>query len=512
MEEYVSLSDFVEFWRRNRTRVLIALAATVAVVMGVTMMLTPIYEAESLLLVKYGREYMYRPELGERDAIAVALNKDRQLAQINSELAILRSRELFADVLAQIGTTKLYPTLVEAAPADGAAAGATSTSEAALERLENSVTAYQIKDSDVIRVKLEHPDRELAAQALNTIVDKYMARHLSAFSDASTTAFLEQKVASTRKDLQQSEETLKAFQMRTRSFSGDQQVTTQIAQRDELESKRKNARSEIAGLEKRLGYLNSEKQKVNSDKSRISTEETKAVADARAQLLELKLQEEKLQGTFSESSRAVQNVRGQIKLVEEFLAQQRSTVGQGQFADDLEKQVIATQAELRFQQAQADTLAAQIGALEKQISEYTQSGAEYRELARDREAAEKSHEVYAKKLEEFRASEEMDRQKLTNISVIQAAAVPIAPIRPNKKLNLLVSVMLGIALGFAWGLLVEFRERQGQGEAAVVPTDQETLVAPGTIHWRRALRKSEPRSESEQVAETPPPSASKSGA
>ncbi len=506
MEEYVSLSDFVEFWRRHRPRILIALALTVGVVMSATLLLTPIYEAESLLLVKYGREYMYRPELGERDAIAVAMNKDRQLAQINSELAILRSRELFADVLAQIGTTRLYPTL----PEDPAAASATS--EAALERLENSVTAYQIKDSDVIRVKLQHPDRELAAQALNTIVDKYMARHLSAFSDASTTAFLEQKVASTRKDLQQSEEALKAFQMRTRSFSGDQQVTAQITQRDDLESKRKAARSQSAGLEKRLSYLNSEKEKVASDKSRISTEETKAVADARAQLLELQLQEKKLTATFSESSRAVQNVRGQIKLVEDFLAQQRSTVGQGVFADDLEKQIIATQADLRFQQAQADTLAAQIGALEKQISEYTQSGAEYRELARDREAAEKSHEVYAKKLEEFRASEEMDRQKLTNISVIQAAAVPIAPIRPNKKLNLLVSVMLGIALGFAWGLALEFRERQGQGEAAVVPTDQETLVAPGTIHWRKALRKAEARSQTEQVAEAPPPSASKSGA
>src|SRR5262245_16797690 len=214
MEEYVSLRDFAEFWRRHRPRIFIALAATIGLVMGATIMLTPIYEAESLLLVKYGREYMYRPELGERDAIAVALNKDRQLAQINSELAILRSRELFADVLGQVGIGRLYPSL-EAAP------GGTAN-EAALERLEASVTAYQIKDSDVIRVKLEHPDRELAAQALNTIVDKYMARHLNAFSDASTTAFLEQKVAGSRKELQQAEEKLKAFQMRTRSFSGDQ--------------------------------------------------------------------------------------------------------------------------------------------------------------------------------------------------------------------------------------------------------------------------------------------------
>ena len=103
----------------------------------------------------------------------------------------------------------------------------------------------------------------------------------------------------------------------------------------------------------------------------------------------------------------------------------------------------------------------------------------------------------------------MDRQKLTNISVIQAAVAPLAPIRPNKKLHLLISVMLGLALGFGWGLLVELRERQAQGDAAVVPTDQETLVAPGTIHWRKVLRQSEARPDSDRVAETPPPSASK---
>ncbi len=499
MQEYVSVRDLVDFWKRHRPRVFIALAGTIAVVMGATLLLTPIYEAESLLLVKYGREYMYRPELGERDAIATALNKDRQLAQINSELQILRSRELFADVIGQMGAARLYPALESSSNPGGAPL------EAAVSRLEASVQAYQIKDSDVIRVKLEHPDRELSAEALNVLVDKYMARHLSAFSDASTTAFLEQKVASSRKELQEAEEKLKSFQMRTRSFSGDQ-PTAQLAQRDELEGKRKAARSQVAGLEKRLAYLHSEKQKVSSDTSRFSSEETKAVSDARAQLLELRLQEQKLLATFSETSRAVENVRGQIKLVEEFLAQQRSTVGQGQFADDLEKQIIATQAELRFQQAQADTLAGQISSLEKQIGDFTESGAEFRELARDREAAAKSHETYTKKLEEFRASEEMDRQKLTNISVIQAATAPLSPIRPDKKLNLLISMMLGIAVGFAWGLVVELRERRDQADAAVVPADQETLVAPGTVHWRK-LREAEARSP--EVKEAPSPSVGK---
>jgi uncharacterized protein involved in exopolysaccharide biosynthesis len=230
MEEYVSFHDFTEFAKRHRSRMIKAAAGSVFVVMLGTLLMTPVYEAESLLLVKFGREYMYRPELGERDAIAMGSNKDRQLAQINTEIAILRSRELAADVLSDMGTDRLYPDLrQEAGP--GAVISPVATN-----RLMSNVSAYNVKDSDVIRVKFQHSDAKLAAQALNVLVDKFVLKHLNAFSDAQSTAFLEQKVANSRKELQQAEEKLKAFQQRTRAFAGDAQVTALLAQRDELEA------------------------------------------------------------------------------------------------------------------------------------------------------------------------------------------------------------------------------------------------------------------------------------
>jgi hypothetical protein len=99
----------------------------------------------------------------------------------------------------------------------------------------------------------------------------------------------------------------------------------------------------------------------------------------------------------------------------------------------------------------------------------------------------------------------MDRQKIANISVIQAAAQPDSPISPDKRLNLLAGLLLGVALGFGWSLVVELRERRES--PAMVPVDQDTLVAPGTVHWRKALREAEARSG--DTEETPAPNASK---
>ncbi len=56
------------------------------------------------------------------------------------------------------------------------------------------------------------------------------------------------------------------------------------------------------------------------------------------------------------------------------------------------------------------------------------------------------------RVEQARISEDMNRSKLSNISVIQPAAVPVKPVHPNKKLNMLLSLLIGClsALGIAF--------------------------------------------------------------
>jgi uncharacterized protein involved in exopolysaccharide biosynthesis len=476
MEDAFTFQSFVEFTLRHRFRILKALVATVAVVMIATFLWPPVYEAQSLLLVKYGREYMYRPEVGDRDTVAQSLNRDRQTAQINTELQILSSQDLIEEVVGKVGVNRLYPKI-----SDQPRPGDPTVFGAAVMSFQKNLQAVPVKDTDVIQIAFRHSDPKLTAQALNVLVDAYMAKHLSAFSGASATGFLEAKVAGYRKDLLADEEKLKTFQEQTRLLSVDEQRSALFAQRRYVEAAGKVARNEIAGLEQKLAYLRAEKAKTAGDASRINAEQSKTVVDARAQLLELRLEEQKLLSTFSEESRSVENVRKQIKLVEEFLGQQQAAIGQGEFGDDLGKQIIATVAELHFQQAKADNLAAQVTKLDQQITELTGHDSEYQNLVREREAAEKNYQTYEKKLEEFQASAEMDRQKIANITVIQAAAVPTIPVLPMPRLNLVVALLLGIALGYGWGLAKEYRQRRRQPAPTLVPA----LVDPGTIHWRR---------------------------
>jgi uncharacterized protein involved in exopolysaccharide biosynthesis len=464
MEELISLQEAFRFAQRQRRRILGGMAATVGAVLLLTFLMAPTYEAVSLLLVRFGREYLYRPEVGA-DTSGNPAVRDRQTF-IKNELQILRSKDLIEGVVTSVGVNKLYPKISDQPrPSDPNLVGA-----AVLLFLQNLYTD-PVLDSDVIRVAFRHSDPATAAKALNLLLDQFKDKHLLAFSDPQATAFLQEKVSQSRDELTKVDEKLNALHIDTKLFASDdndQRADAVFKPRRDLEAAFKETRSQIAGLEEKLTYLRSEREKASADTSRPASEQNRAIADARAQLLELELQEQTLLTTFSENSRSVVSVRQQIQLVKDFLDKQKAAIGEGELAEDLEKQIVAVVADLRFQEARRDSLVAQMAQLDKELGQVPEQAAQYRDLVRQREAVEMTYEKYVKKLEEARLSEAMDREKIANVSVIQSAAAPLIPIWPSKLLNLLVGLFLGACVGIGWALAAEWlARRRGLGDAVV---------------------------------------------
>jgi len=457
MEELISLNEVLRFAQRRRRAILEGIAATVVGVLVLTFLTTPTYEATALLLVKFGREYVYRPEVADQQSASNPV-RDRQ-AFINTELQILRSKDLAATVVSTVGVNKLYPKI-----SDQERPKQTRLLMAAALAFSANFTAESITESDVIRVTFHHSDPQMTAQALNLLVDQFKEKHLQVFSDPQAAAFLEEKVIQYREDLDSVEQKLKALQLDTKSFSIDDQRSGLFQQRRDLEAALKETSTRVDGLMDKRTYLRSEKEKAQADTGRMASEQNKAISDARAQLLELELQENRLLAKFNENSRNVVSVREQIRLVKNFLETQKAAIGQGEFADDLEKQIVAVVAELRFQEARLASLRGQLAQLEKDLGRVPEQAAQYRDLVRQREAAEKTLQTYVKKLEEARSSQDMDREKIANISVIQSATVPLTPAWPKKGLSLLLGILLGTIVGVAWAFVVDRRAERGRTE------------------------------------------------
>jgi hypothetical protein len=60
------------------------------------------------------------------------------------------------------------------------------------------------------------------------------------------------------------------------------------------------------------------------------------------------------------------------------------------------------------------------------------------------------------KQEESRISDELDKKKISNVSVLEAPTVPGVPFKTNRSLTVLLGLGMGLLLGFGCAIVAEF--------------------------------------------------------
>ena len=461
MERYVQyeqeppsggLRDFLTILFKHRTKVWVIFLATVLTVTIGSFLIPPTYEAKSSLMVKFGREYVNRPEVGNAQPLLMSLNQEEV---VNSEIQILTSRELIEKVLTTLKVETVYPDLAKNPTSN------MTPLQAAILALEKKLTVEGVKKSNVIEVAFQHKDPQVAARAVNLLVDDYKEKHLQVFSDPQS-SFLEKQLADYEQKLKQSESQMEAYKQKNRVFSLEEQRSLLLKQRMELDTSLKNTNNQVDELQKKLSSLKSQQKVRTEDKSNYTlSERDKIIVEARSRLLSLQLQEQEFLKQYQESNRLVQNTRKDIRLVQEFLKEQETEISGkvrtgNPVYQEVEKETIKAQAELSSQNARAAALAKQLGTLESEIRSFDLLDNEFQTLKREVASNEKNYRTYLERLEEARISEDMNRKKMANISVIQRAEVPAKPIKPKKGLNILLGMILGAVSGLGFAFFSEY--------------------------------------------------------
>lgn len=440
------LQDVPRILRKHWLKAAVAFAVTLATVAVGTFLATPVYEASAVVLVRLGREYLSEPGLGDRRAV---INRDSE-SVINNEIQILRSADLVRRVVTEIGETDLYPDLADAAPSSAPPLAR------AEQRFEAGYGAQALPDTSVIRLTFRHPDPDMVARALNILVGVYREKHLETFGNPGAMDFLEEQVASHRARLEEAEAHLNELLRQDPSLASKRADDSLFTQRERLEIAANEAQSRIDGLGGELRFLAAERDAVGErNEATGQAQDNRAVESAKLRLLNLQLEEQRLLGSYSEENRQVVNMGRQIELAEAFLAEQEERIGAQGTSADLEREILEKEGELRFESARVASLRSQLATLSEVLTALPSRQARYRDLARARDVHEENYKTTLKQYENARIAEEMDRQKMASISVIQEARVPIEPVSPRKRLNLAVGALLGAALALAVALAAE---------------------------------------------------------
>jgi uncharacterized protein involved in exopolysaccharide biosynthesis len=289
--------------------------------------------------------------------------------------------------------------------------------------------------SNAVEIKFHHKDRKIAERAVNELLNALIEKHLKVFGNEKS-PFLDEQVKLYRDKVETAEKQLETFKNAHNITSLKDQYFYIVGKRTELESALKAEESKLAGLKEKLAFLKTQKRNVVQDLYTSTTRKT---------LTDLHAKESVMLQTYKRDSLPVTNVTKEIESLQNALRNYEEE-------NKASNEWVAVEAELKPQQLKIDSIKEQVATLDRLLRELTTSGDEMGRLEHEVTLNQETYEIYLKRYEEARISDDMDKHKLINISVIEppAASSSAQKLSTPKILGagLALAPILALALAF----------------------------------------------------------------
>ena len=449
----VRLPDDVVDWMGFLRRHFLVMATTWVAVTGAAVyvvfnVLPKEYHSEAKFLVRNARQELV---IGP-GATQVGQSPNGVTEEVlNTEVELLRSRDILAQVVNKLDLGRSY---VEAGRAPNIA------NELATRDLSASLVSGTIRRTNLVHVSYLSQSPELAASVVQEITDAYLAAHLAVHSSPGTYEVFKTQAAEAADELRQAEEALAALGRSDNLLNLDTQKKDAIEainnlsnQLDALaaEIREQSTRAQVADMQ-----LASVPERVPTQRRNVPNQYS--VERLHTMLVELNNKRTEALTKFRADDRLVVELDQQItdttaamERAQGISANEESTdvnpAWQALVTERMRARLALSGLESKAQQLRRELAERQRAALA-----FTEAGPEYDAVVRRVTAARANHELYAKREEEARIAEVLDRQRISNVVLTQAPVVSYVPAKPNKRLGVVAGAIAAgvIALGLAF--------------------------------------------------------------
>jgi uncharacterized protein involved in exopolysaccharide biosynthesis len=444
----ISLRDGASALFRRRGMVLFIFLTVVLGTAGVTLLLPNKYESRMKILVKNQRvDVAITPEAtsGAPSGVDGEVSEN----EINSEIELLTSRDLLAQVAKETGLGQIESSMFWKKSMPEA-----ERIEKAANDLARELVITPVRKANVISISYSANSPELAAAVLKKLGDLYLEKHLQLHHPTGASDFFKEKADQYQTQLHDSEKQLTSFQQDNNLVVLAQQKDLTLQKTAEAKSKLLESETAVNETTNRIKRI---EQQLAVTPKRIVTQSKSLPAQYSAErlntmMVELQNRRTQLLTKFRPDDRLVREVDEQIRTTKAALAKAESQTATEQATDlnplrqTLENEYSRARLEQTGAQARRDTLAAQLRDYQVALQKLEGDTTRHDDLQRQKKEAEENYQLYAKKREEARIADELDRQKITNVSIAEAPAVPRIPSSPNRPLNLILGFFVAAFL------------------------------------------------------------------
>jgi capsular exopolysaccharide synthesis family protein len=445
--------DLVAWWRvirKRRWTVLTAFCVLFITVLAGSIHEKPVYQAKALIEIDKEDPSVANPqELFQLDDVSDAY--------LETQYKVLASDDLAERVIHQLGldrqaeflpSTLLSPWRASAAPAsppappnDSAAVPDPLVQETVLTHFQDRLDIRPIRRSRAVELRFDSQDPDLAARAVNAVVENYIQKNFEARWGAAQKAsgWLSQQLQDLKGKLEKSQDDM-------HKYAADNGLLYLVTDKGQEESIVNQSVREIQDELTKAEADRFEKESIfrlvqSGDYASLpGVFDSKLLQDLTVRLADLQREHAQLAATFTEDYPKVKETQSQIAEIQSSLERERWRAAQ-KISNDY---FAALRREKLVRQAFADKRA--------EANQIAEKSVQYGILSQEVDTNKGLYEGLLERLKEAGVTAGL---KASNIRIVDPATVPYKPITPNYSLNLGLAAFLGLGLGVSMAFLKE---------------------------------------------------------
>jgi capsular exopolysaccharide synthesis family protein len=454
-ETSYQLSEFLRILFRGRWVIVVAFLAVVGAVTYLTYRMRPVYVSTASILI-LNQDRMETTLLNEQPSGTIP--KSRNLNAIE----ILQSRKLAEDVIRSLADSPYKDELEIMAETDQT--GKPITFDARVDLFQKNTSVGLLKDTDVLTISMSAHSPFETAFLTNALAEQYYryCLHEARGEISDIRQFLDQQLEVVKQQLSQSEEMERNYKESQGVSSLDEETSQKVKQSADFHALYNTTQTDLNAQIRRQEYLRKQLaetkgtmvEDVTNATSPMITAMQQQIAEKQTRIATLMANPGPgTDATVSALDKEVETIKSQlVEEVRKVAGGGASTVDPLRTSQQLFDQLLATEVDVKSLTAKAEALREVMQNIDSDLERLPQQTLVLARLTRDRELNEKLYLMLNDKYEETRISE---AAKSAGVQIVDSAKPPLLPVRPKKKLNILLGVIFGLSIGVGLAFLLE---------------------------------------------------------